>query len=551
MPALNPQQEFTFASAQLTVRAETVPGQYGMAVCADTGKVVTESDENDNCLPTGLVQVTGQADLVVNKVTVTTDPPTVKQGDPIEISVVVRNAGLKDADASTLKFLLIPPSGTPTKNLKGTAAAPAVPQGTKVTVPAALSVYSDTVPGVYTVQACVDSKKVVDESSNGNNCTSATTQITVTGIPVSPADLAVVSLTEPPTLALPGDTLQLTASVQNGGTGPSAPTSTAFYLLNAAGQRVKNLKGVQSVPTVAKDATVTPTAVPIAFYSDTLPGTYSLQACADGLEELAEVNEGNNCKTSGGTVTVQSVPDLTMTSIGNPPSNIEAGQPLPSPTSYSVTNTGPVGALASTAKFYLVPTAAGAARVNLKGEDQVPALSSNQVFNNSVSLKVAAATAPGTYALQGCADTAKVVTEGDEQDNCLLSASTVQVKGLPDLIVNAVRLATPTVTVARGGTVPITIVVRNQGFVDASASAVKLSLVVTPGAAPTKTIPEAPAVPAVLKDGKQTVQATVTIPSGTPVGTYVIQGCVDAAKLVKETSDDNNCATSSGTLNVQ
>jgi CARDB len=58
-------------------------------------------------------------------------------------------------------------------------------------------------------------------------------------------------------------------------------------------------------------------------------------------------------------------------------------------------------------------------------------------------------------------------------------------------------------------------------------------------------------VPAVALGTQQTVTATATIPLGTRTGTYVVQACVDAAKLVAEASDDNNCGTSSDTINVQ
>ena len=75
--------------------------------------------------------MTPQPDLVVKKVTVTGAPLTVDQGEPLTIKVVVRNTGLLDAAASTLKFVLVSTGATPlSKNLKGTVAVPAVPKGT-------------------------------------------------------------------------------------------------------------------------------------------------------------------------------------------------------------------------------------------------------------------------------------------------------------------------------------------------------------------------------------------------------------------------------------
>jgi subtilase family serine protease len=559
---LDPGAPFT-NTLTVTVRAETVPGTYRMKVCADYKKIVRESDENDNCATSvGTVEVTPLPDLVVDKATVVGAPLTINQGESLTIKVNVRNTGLLDADASTLTFRLASTGVTPpiAKNLKGTLAVPAVPKGTLVKqLFATPSVDEETIPGTYIVRACVDSKEVVPESSDGNNCTPAPETLTVTGLPLSLADLAVTTLTTaltPPATLLPGETFSLTATVKNNGTGASPSTTTKFNLVNALVNptTTKNLKGVQIVGSIQAgffDAT----PVTVEVYGDTVPGTYFLQACADGAKELHENNEGDNCLTSPSPITVSPVPDLVMTAIDNPPAAVVAGQNFPAATNYSVTNAGGVAALPSTAKFSLVSTVVGAIPIALKAalpEDlALPGLNPGQVFNHAVSLKVRADMPPGSYKLLGCADSGKVITETDEDDNCKPSATTVQVTGLPDLIVGSVKLATPLVTVPIGGTLPITVVVKNQGFAAAAGSTVKLSLVVSPGAAPEKTLVESQAVPAVALSGQQTVQPTATIPSGTTPGTYVVQACVDAVKLVKEMSDENNCGTSVDVIKVQ
>ena len=316
----------------------------------------------------------------------------------------------------------------------------------------------------------------------------------------------------------------------------------------------KNLKGIQIVDPLAAGAT-NATAVTVEVYGDTAPGSYFLQACADGEKQLHEGNEADNCLTSPSPITVSPVPDIVMTAIGNPPATVVAGQGFPAATTYSVTNAGAVAALPSTAKFSLVSSVVGAIPIALKGtvpaDLALPGLNPAQVFNHAVSLNVRANTPPGSYTLLGCADSGKVVAETNEDDNCKASATTVQVTGLPDLIVT-VKLAAALVTVPKGGTVPITVVVKNLGFANAAASTVKLSLVVAPGtAAPIKTLLESP-VPAVAQAGKQTVPVTVTIPSsGVLPGDYVVVGCVDSAKLVPETTDENNCGTSVGIIQVQ
>jgi subtilase family serine protease len=76
---LGPGATFTH-TLTLTVRPETVPGTYRVQACADSGKAVIESDEDDNCKTSvGTVQVTPAADLLVQKVAVLDDPMTVAQ----------------------------------------------------------------------------------------------------------------------------------------------------------------------------------------------------------------------------------------------------------------------------------------------------------------------------------------------------------------------------------------------------------------------------------------------------------------------------------------
>ena len=129
----------------------------------------------------------------------------------------------------------------------------------------------------------------------------------------------------------------------------------------------KNLKGVQIVDPIAVGAT-NATAVTVEVYGDTVPGSYFLQACADGDKQLHESNESDNCLTSPSPITVSPVPDLVMTAIGNPPATVVAGQTLVPTTTYSVTNASAlVASVPSTAKFSLVSSVVGAIPIDLKG----------------------------------------------------------------------------------------------------------------------------------------------------------------------------------------
>ena len=181
-----------------------------------------------------------------------------------------------------------------------------------------VTVSSDTPSGTYTVQACVDSAKVVAETLESDNCEDSTATVTVQGVTVSNADLVVASVTGPPATAFPGDPFFVTAIVENVGTEAAPASTTSFSLVNTATAARKNLKGGQNVAALAPHTTDGPT-VTISLYSDTLPGTYKMQACADGPKTFTEAVENNNCTDAAGTITVSAVPNLVVSSIGNLP----------------------------------------------------------------------------------------------------------------------------------------------------------------------------------------------------------------------------------------
>jgi hypothetical protein len=92
--------------------------------------------------------------------------------------------------------------------------------------------------------------------------------------------------------------------VQNAGVGDAAASTITFALVNAAGT-VRSLTGTQAVPVLAggsSAATQTTVTVPsdIPFATD-----YTLRACADYEEIVAEVDEENNCAMAIGRIRVR------------------------------------------------------------------------------------------------------------------------------------------------------------------------------------------------------------------------------------------------------
>ena len=546
---LKPGQTFTQQQI-VTIRPETAPGSYRLEACADGKfKSQAEQDESNNCTTSsGIITVTAVPNLAVTSVAVTGAPLTVAPGDTLAIEAVVTNLGLAQAKASTMNFVLTNTANGAQKNLNGTQTIPVLNGSgqASTTVQKTVTVYSDTPSGTYTVQACADSAKVIAETLESDNCNDSTATVTVQGVTVSNADLVVLSVTGPPTTAFPGDPFDVTAVVKNVGTEAAPASTTSFYLVNTSTAVKKNLNGGQNVGALAPNATGGPT-VTISVYSDTLPGTYKMQACADGPKTFTEAVESNNCTDAAGTITVVEVPNLVVSSIGNPPSTAPLGGTIK--LTSQVKNLGNVQAGASRTKYFLVPTD-GSSRKDLKGGTDVPALNKGQAFSIQETLTVFDDSTPGTYRAQACADGGKAVKETNENDNCMTSSGTIHVTGKPDLTIQTVSVKNAPLSVARGGSVTITIDPKNLGEGDAVATTAKFLLVSTTAAVPPKNLNGTQAVAALRSGAGTTYTKTVTVFNDTAAGEYVVQACADSSDIVNEDSEINNCTNSTAKVTV-
>ncbi len=295
------------------------------------------------------------------------------------------------------------------------------------------------------------------------------------------------------------------------------------------------------------------------MYSDTLPGTYDLQACADGGGDISEGSgdpENNNCTNANGTIIVKQAPDLIISSISNPPSNAGQGQPIT--VKDTVKNNGPVDADQPTVtKYNLVSTADGT-KIDLKLPStplQTPVLKKGQTFPEQQIVTVRPETNPGQYHLEACADGAskailgKGEPEQDENNNCTTSSGIITVTAVPNLAVTSVTVQGAPLTVAPGAALPITAGVTNLGLAQAKASTMKFVLIntatsIAPDGSefrPEKNLNGTQTIPLLDAQAQTTVQKTVTVYSDTPSGTYTVQACADSVKVVAETFESDNC----------
>ena len=280
----------------------------------------------------------------------------------------------------------------------------------------------------------------------------------------------------------------------------------------------------------------------VTVSAGTAGGTYFLLACADDTLVVPETNESNNCKAST-TKTTVSGPDLTETSVTNPPATVLDGS------SFSVTdsvqNIGSAAAAASTTRYYLSTTTSKSGARLLTGSRAVPSLASSATSSGTVTVTVSAGTAGGTYFLLACADYTLVVPETNESNNCKASATQVTVSG-PDLVETVV--SNPPTTVTPGGTFSITDTVQNIGNVTAAASTTRYYLSTTTSKTTSSILLTGNrSVPSLAPAATSSGNASITVPSTLPSGTYFLLACSDDTKLVSETNETNNCKASATT----
>jgi subtilase family serine protease len=163
-------------------------------------------------------------------------------------------------------------------------------------------------------------------------------------------------------------------------------------------------------------------------------------------------------------------------------------------------------------------------------------------------VKIPDSTPLGTYYVLACADDLKKITEANEGNNCRASTSRVAL-ARADLITFAI--SNPPGQTAPGRTFSVSDTVRNHGQASAAASSTRyyLSLNVLRDAGDIL-LAGARAVPLLVAGATSTGVRTVTVPSTTPAGAYRVLACADDTAKVSEALETNNCAASTGTVQV-
>jgi uncharacterized repeat protein (TIGR01451 family) len=281
--------------------AGVVPSFYYIEAVADSGRIITEVDENNNnctSLTTVTVYIPGEpGELFVDKVTTVVisghDPPVVGFATVYELTITVTNIGgsnvddvvVEDTISLDVTFVSV---GTPSQGSVTATPPPKIVWNVGTLTPAASATLTFRVSITPTISYLLYLNHKEDLSASGTdtytgNPVSDTgdTDVTVTAIV---RDVATISQIPSSTTINQGETVAIDVTVRNSGDQSESFDVTCYYDSTPIGTlRVYNLppSGSETL-TFAWDTT------------GAAPGTYVINAKADSSNEIDESDETNN-----------------------------------------------------------------------------------------------------------------------------------------------------------------------------------------------------------------------------------------------------------------
>ena len=348
--------------------------------------------------------------------------------------------------------------------------------------------------------------------------------VTIASDDVAP-DFVVSALTAPQEAAA-GQTISVTDTTKNQGTGPGASSVTSFHLsANFQLDAADHALGSRTVPALAVGEVNTATTS-VALPAPLTPGVYYLFAKADGPAGQVETQESNNLRS----VQVRVGPDLLVTTL-TVPSVVGAG------VAFNVTdlttNQGAEAADATQTRFYLSSNYQWDSGDTPLQSRNVPALAGEGSSSATTSLTIPAGTATGQYYLLARADAGEAVPESSETNNVKF----VLVHVGPDLQISS--LSVP-VTGRSGGTVAVTETTRNAGGGGAGASTTAFYLSADNRLDGTDhRLTPARTVGALAGGASSSAVTTVTLPA-VAAGRWYLLAAADDLAAVAETQEANN-----------
>jgi subtilase family serine protease len=288
-----------------------------------------------------------------------------------------------------------------------------------------------------------------------------------------------------------------------------------------------------------------------AHISPTQPlGQYFVITCADGSNNVNEIDETNNCVASSTEMTI-ALPDYRVTAISEPPTSGQRGMALS--VSDTTRNVGPVEASAtSDTNYYLSKNPKLDATDPLLGGRGVVALPTHASSSGGLNAHVPSDLAAGQYFVLACADADSDVAESNESNNCAHSSGKITVT-VPDYRVTSVT--DPPATATRHSEFSISDVVHNSGSAAIASSINSYWLshdnVIGPTDYRLSTTVDVSALPGGATAFDDDVVLTVPFAARhIKLGHYHVIVCADSTNVLAESHETNNCHASTGTVQI-
>ena len=497
-------------SAESVSLTASSSGTYYYGACVDA--IINESDTNNNC-STGVQVTVGAPDLVVESPSVDNTAPTT--GQSLTLSATVRNQGTAAATATTLRYyrssdatISKDDTAVGTDDVGGLSASGTSAESVSLTAPSS--------SGTYYYGACVES--VSGETNTNNNCS------TGVQVKVGAPDLVVESPSVDNTAPTPSQSLTLSATVRNQGTGAATATTLRYYRSSDATISTGDtavgtddaISGLAASATSAQSSSVT---------APSSSGMYYYGACVESVS--GETDTNNNCST-GVQVTV-GAPDLVVESPSVDNTAPTTGQSLT--LSATVRNQGTATAAATTLRYYRSSDATISKDDTEVGtDDAISGLAASGTSAQSSS--VTAPSTADTYYYGACVDA--IINESDTNNNC---STGVQVTvGAPDLVVESPSVDNTAPTTGQSFTLSAT--VRNQGTAAATATTLRYYRSSDATISKDDTAVGTDDVGGLSASNTSAESVSLTAPSA---GTYYYGACVESVS--GESDTNNNCST--------
>lgn len=449
------------------------PGVYEIRVFVDSNDQIPELDEGNNELRTSvIVSASSQGKPDLRPSSLVFEPPSpVGLSDTVAMAATVANTGDRDASPFEVSFAYcrLAEGGQECtgdfQEFDRRTFSGGLPDGASQSIDAQLDIPTRGLSsGRYSIRVSVDPTSVehpsgqIDEKDEANNTLT-------TGLFVQGPELAPTGLTFSPSTPHIGETIKVTASVKNVGTGSATKIPVAFYI-----------DGVQfALPTVtlADNESTDVTAFLRTGKLSLSPGSHTVRVVIDPSDQIAERDETNNeIRTSLRLLpSVPQRPELRPKRIVfSPSSPVDLGRADSVAVLGEVLNTGEVAARDFRISFSYRPSGS----VRWLG---IPCSTNCSIDELSPGARVEAKAEldlsnlqPGRYDVRVVVDPSTDdqpngrITELDEFNNEMQTSVTLLAARLPDLLLdeNSARFE-PSLEIRYGDSVQLAVDVVNAG----------------------------------------------------------------------------------------